>query len=101
MSAQSEIVYSLPGGGALLAPELAKQLDLEPQALQRWFEAASYGDQASKVGQGGRQAAWFVNGPLARLCCVTIAVVVWWPASMNRPTCGKGPRALAVGENFR
>ncbi|HCB1212308.1 TPA: hypothetical protein MYN70_006026, partial [Klebsiella pneumoniae] len=49
MSAQSETVYSLPGGGTLLAPELANQLDLEPEALQHWFEAASYGDQASKV----------------------------------------------------
>lgn len=66
MSAQSETVYSLPGGGALLAPELANQLDLEPEALQCWFEAASYGDQASKVGQGGRQAAWFVNGPFGQ-----------------------------------
>ena len=66
MSTQSETVYSLPGGGALLAPELANQLDLEPEALQRWFEATSYGDQASKVGQGGRQAAWFVNGPFGQ-----------------------------------
>jgi len=30
---------------------------------ERWFDAASYGGQASPVAAGGRQAAWLVAGP--------------------------------------
>ncbi len=66
MNTASETVYSLPGGGALWAPDEARKLDLEPSALQRWFEPQLYGEQAAKVGQGGRQAAWFVQGPFGQ-----------------------------------
>ncbi|WP_341667154.1 3-deoxy-D-manno-octulosonic acid kinase [Alcaligenes sp. SDU_A2] len=66
MNALSESVFSLPGGGALLAPEMRDGLDLTPATLQRWFEPQAYGDQAVKVGQGGRQAAWFVQGPFGQ-----------------------------------
>jgi len=63
VNATPDSFFPLPGGGALLAPELAGLPDLRPAALQRWFEPAAYGSQAAKVGQGGRQAAWFVQGP--------------------------------------
>ena len=51
MNATPDSFFPLPGGGALLAPELAGLPDLRPAALQRWFEPAAYGSQAAKVGQ--------------------------------------------------
>lgn len=57
----SLLIY--PGGGALLVPELAQSLtEKNARTVQGMFDELSYYER-SKVGQGGRQAAWFIRGP--------------------------------------
>lgn len=61
ISAQVSL-FSYPQGGALLDQTLADRLpNAQPVSIQAIFDELTYGEQAQKVGQGGRQAAWFIT----------------------------------------
>lgn len=55
-------LFTAPQGGALLDQAVIKSLpDVQAINIQAVFDELSYGEQAQKVGQGGRQAAWFID----------------------------------------
>lgn len=57
-------LVSFPKGGALLDQSIAKSLhEPDQSSVQALFDELSYGEHVHKVGQGGRQAAWFIDAP--------------------------------------